>query len=628
MNKRLLLALFLLAVIGYFYVMADEDDEPVDDGGTDWQSRLLHFLESMAIMMGTDFVLKGAYKFLRDRINKMRNKGIKTNAEKEAEKIAEKEAEKITEKEAEKIAEKEAMAQAEKEAERLAEEELERLAQKPIEELTEKEAEKLAQAEAEKLAKKEAERLAQEEADKLAEKEAEKVATAEAERLAKLEAERIAKAQALHYLETMTQQQLLAHTAEELAVHGLERVGEKGMEKVVLKVAEKVSVSVFSKLFKMLGGPFEWISFLFSTTLYLTLGLDSEMFDECPSDEWSFTHLPYEVLMVIQAIPFFGDAWQLIAELICFDVGKCPEGKEPSNTHMSCYDKCKDGYKSDGEAICYKQYPGFEDRGFPMAPTTTSITLDVQTNTGFPANACPPGQTNDNGICRVNCRQNYHAVGPLCWADSFTVGNGVGTPVELAPCGADQRDDGTVCWAKSGEVCADDCSKGWDGCRRRFLGGCVGGCPMSCSGVYLGARTELSQRRRCPPGKSLGSDPGSLLCYDDCPPGFHHPAGLPNQCYANGDASYENGVGEGVPGCPPGSSMDSAGLCYNDAQPGWHKTTLGMKSEMCPEGSTDFGVGCTRESYPRGGLQMAFNIHMKKRNHYYDLTPDQLPPGF
>ena len=599
MNRKLLIALLLLGVIAYFFITQDSE-EPADDGGSTWESFLLGLLERLAIMMGTDFVIRKLYTFVKDKIKKLKERGVKTTAEKEALKEAEKTAEEL--------AEKEAMREAEREAERLEQEELERLAKKEATDLTEDEAKRLSELEA----KKEAERVAKEEAEKLAREEAEKLAKEEAEKLAREEAERIAEhlaeATALNYLEKMGQEKLLAKTAEELAEKGLAKVGTAGAERVVLKTAVKVGESIFSKLAKMSGGPFEWLSFILSQTLVLALGLDSSMWEECPSDEWSFTHLPQEVLMVIQAIPFLGDAWSLIAELLCFNVGKCPEGKERSNTGVSCYDKCKDGFKSDGEAMCYKQYPGFEDRTFPKAPTVTSITLDVRTNTGKPKTGCPAGQYNDNGLCRLPCRAGYHAVGPLCWADSYTNPSIVGFMPWKKNCNemarengwieSHMRDDGTSCW------------EDWwisDGRGQGRI------------------KATLFARQYCPSGSSM--QPGGRLCTEDCKPGFHHPPGLPNQCYADGPASYENGAGE-FPSCPAGTTEDSLGLCYDAPPPGFHKTTLGMMSEECPAGSTYFGVGCTRESYPRPLPQMAFDVHLKKRHTFYGIDPSKLPPGF
>jgi hypothetical protein len=65
--------------------------------------------------------------------------------------------------------------------------------------------------------------------------------------------------------------------------------------------------------------------------------------------------------------------------------------------------------------------------------------------------------------------------------------------------------------------------------------------------------------------------------------------------------------------CPAGTTEDSLGLCYREPPPGFVKTTLGMMSDVCPTGTTDFGVGCSRNSYTRGGnIALKFELrHLK-----------------
>jgi hypothetical protein len=665
MNKKLLLALTIFAFVVYEYVInIDDDEEDEDDKEPSTKDKIYDFLKMMGIMLGTDLFFKGLAKGIKRGIasrtaSNLAKKEAQKFAEQEAERLAlleeerlaRTEAERLARAEAERLAQKEAERLAQKEAERLAQTEAEKLAMTEAERLAEIEAEKLAQKEAEKgiaeaLAKAEAQRIAQAEADKLAETEAERLATEETERIARVEAERLAKIEAQKILEETAQKELLKLTEEELAKKGLAKVGET----VVLKTAEKEAGKLAGMMAKLAGGPFEWISFALSTALYAGLGLDSSMFTECPDDEWSFTHLPSEVLMVLNAIPFFGDAWQLIGELVCFKVGKCPEGKELSIG--SCYTPCKDGFKSDTATMCYKQYEGFENRGFPTAPTITSITLDVRSILGHMPDSCPEGQELQGGLCRTACKNGYDPVLDRCYAHIDTVGNGVGNVLKERPCGSDEREDGTVCWKKSGEVCADDCSKGWDSCKHQswnalkckrgsnkgswgcyrdnpFVGpcdgnqkqtwtcdeygdyDCIGGCPTSCAPVYLGARTELDQRLYCddPNQERIGS-----LCYDKCPPGKEKVPGFPNQCRTIGEVSYERGFGD-MPTCGPGTT-EFQGLCYY-LSPGFEIKSAGLETEPCPPGSQYFGVGCTREAYNRGVGHIAFDMHMKKRDNYY-----------
>jgi hypothetical protein len=670
MNKKLLLALLILTFVIYEYVMNADDEEGDEEQEETLRQKIFHFLENLGIMLGTDLFFKGLAKAIRSQMTKSAEKAAAKAAEKAAAEAAAKEGTKIIETEAERLARREAERIAQQEADRLAETEAERLARLEAERLAQMEADKLTEEEAAKLAKYEADRLAKEEAAKLAEAEAEKVAKAESERLAKEEAERLAAKEAdklaeeelqrlaVLELEQTAQAELLKLTEEQLAKKGLVKVGER----VVVKAAEKTAAKMTSMLAKLAGGPWEWISFGISTTLYLALGLDSGMFDECPDDEWSFTHLPEEVLMVINAIPFFGDAWQLIGELVCFKK-TCPEGQESSNS--LCYQPCKESFKSDGATMCYKQYGDYwENKGFPAAPTITSITNTVLPNTGTPPTNCPPGQEFFGGLCRPTCRDGYDGVLDTCHARIITVGNSVGNVPKVRPCGPDQRDDKTVCWARSGEICGPDCSKGWDNCattewnalkckrgsdkgswgcyKDNFITGpcgndfkktwtcdeygdwnCLSGCPTSCSPEYLGARTELNDRLYCddPNQEMIG-----LTCYDKCPEGMEHPPGMPNQCRTKGEISYYRGV-PSTPFCDYTQSEDSLGLCYNDPPPNFQKTTLGMISDICPPGTGSFGTGCTRESYNRGAGTIPFSVHMKTRNNYWGKKGDDIPAG-
>ena len=84
---------------------------------------------------------------------------------------------------------------------------------------------------------------------------------------------------------------------------------------------------------------------------------------------------------------------------------------------------------------------------------------------------------------------------------------------KVPSCPAGYDDTGAFCtkWRVTGQVCADDCSKGWDSCRRRgALGECWGGCRESCSPVKVVEETLEKRTLPCPaefPMKRSG------LCY-------------------------------------------------------------------------------------------------------------------
>lgn len=191
----------------------------------------------------------------------------------------------------------------------------------------------------------------------------------------------------------------------------------------------------------------------------------------------------------------------------------------------------------------------------------------------------------DAGLCYEKCKKGFRGVGPVCWAESFN--RGVGTPIGLEPCPAGWTNDGLICrepitstmnpcpqgsrdvagtcWGPTGQICGDDCSKGWDGCRRRGLFGmCLGGCREGCSSID-GITKHLHQRDlKVSGGRLLGRldkggvcpnvDPGGPaentekldgLCYKKCPADKpYHIPGMPYLCYAGGDLSYGRGVGK------------------------------------------------------------------------------------
>lgn len=158
---------------------------------------------------------------------------------------------------------------------------------------------------------------------------------------------------------------------------------------------------------------------------------------------------------------------------------------------------------------------------------------------------------------------------------------GIGTVMEKMGCPVGTRDDGTVCWGESGSVCGDDCSKGWDNCRRRGLfGECWGGCRESCSSVYLGARTELWQRLKCPAGK----ENVDLLCYNKCPEGLLRVGGMPYLCERKCTADEDDWVV--LPLC-------TAKKCE---KPGYDGKTftlvLGICWENCGPNRIDVGALC------------------------------------
>jgi hypothetical protein len=318
---------------------------------------------------------------------------------------------------------------------------------------------------------------------------------------------------------------------------------------------------------------------LLVSTVVLILQLTVPFFDPedkepVPDGFWSYAQLPIGVQMLFSNIPAgVGSIMDLILPIIQFGQ-RCPDGYVQETPGGLCFPACKAGYKSDGAFLCYKQYPEFENNG--LLHTITSITKKILTNTGTPPTECPGGDF-DSGFCYPKCTPGYKGASFVCWADTEDVG--AGTLPSKGPCDPGQRDDDTSCWEDyKGHGCYDLFGTPWCdfwGC------GCI--------------KKTLFDRQYCPGGDLIDG-----LCYKKCPAGKEHVPGMPYLCRTVGDVSYTRTAGT-LPSCAAGKTEDSAGLCYDAAPPGYQKQSLGLISQVCPPGSADYGVGCTRESYSRDG---------------------------
>lgn len=139
----------------------------------------------------------------------------------------------------------------------------------------------------------------------------------------------------------------------------------------------------------------------------------------------------------------------------------------------------------------------------------------------------------DAGLCYERCKPGYHGVGPVCWADSVNVGEGI--PVGLEPCPDGWSNDGLICR----EPIHNDCS--WKGlfgeCWGRLRGGKLKG-RLDGGGVCSG------------PGALSNDHPDRVagLCYKRCPKNLpERIPGMPYLCYRGGPLSYGRGVGRAPP---------------------------------------------------------------------------------
>lgn len=423
-----------------------------------------------------------------------------------------------------------------------------------------------------------------------------------------------------------------------------------------------------------LSGVQEFAELLFGTTFTRTLiqTFDPAQYKPCNPGDYDGNNVPDGLKQVLLTIPIYG----MLGNKLCVTPSKCENGKVLENG--LCYEKCRDGYSSDGALMCYKDAPP----NWPGTKTLTHLQHDTKYSAGGYLDSCgdPNYPDRQGAVCYANCNTGYDRVLNQCWAKVITPGDWVGSIPNKRPCGPDEQEDfvGAACIAKSGEVCGDNCSAGWDDCKHRSIrtctwdaahcnswggeeciggcrsncdwgycwddcigkgwdnckskswnaakcnnfgkencvgGDCIGGCKTTCGPVYLGKRTELWDRQYCDPGKSNIDG----LCYTDCPPGMHHPPGMPNQCRTDGDISYYS---EGKPmNCAPGREQRGA-MCY-DSCSGYNSGEVTYErrndniefcSTVCPPGTTNIGIGgCQKDSYSRPAGTIPFRMYMKER---------------
>ena len=380
---------------------------------------------------------------------------------------------------------------------------------------------------------------------------------------------------------------------------------------------------------KLKGTPADLIVMIIAQILMAVLDLDPSKFMDCETGEFDLGKLPDWAQAMIGAIPFLGDLFDLIGNKMCLRAG-CPRDA-PDESAGLCYKPCDPGFKSDGAIMCYKQYPEFESNG--MGHTITSITKKILMDTGKIPSRCGDGEVKSGALCYENVEGFTNLLG-VAWQNcpaGFTDTGvrceklhdvGAGRIPGLNPCPPGEHDDGISCWRTTGQVCGDDCSKGWDGCRRRGLfGECWGGCRESCSPVRVISRTAFDRGQYTAPHE----DKIDGLNYNKCPEGMSHQPGMPYLCTASFtkqsrvmaprsmkcERKAKAGIAAGAVEWEEETNI--AGLCYGDIPKGYSRKVIGTLDQDCPPGSTDFGVGCTRQAYNRGAGLIPLGIRFKDR---------------
>ena len=216
--------------------------------------------------------------------------------------------------------------------------------------------------------------------------------------------------------------------------------------------------------------------------------------------------------------------------------------------------------------LCYKSYPTFEQNG--QKHTATTITKNSIVRKPNPVSACNPDEERNGALCYPKCEAGFVGNGPVCWETCGKNKNQGALCRET--CKEGDKDVAGVCWPGCNEGYHDDGAL----CRRNpksYLKGCCGkGCNNGCKE----GETELA-----------------CTCFR----GAHIYA---KKSYVPRTyAKKSKGRGAGHPlRCQPGQ-LGFSGLCYDPCPDGYSMTVQGTCWQMCPAGTQDWGLFCTRYVY-------------------------------
>ena len=157
----------------------------------------------------------------------------------------------------------------------------------------------------------------------------------------------------------------------------------------------------------------------------------------------------------------------------------------------------------------------------------------------FGDDTCNPGEEKDAGLCYPKCRNGYHGVGPVCWANSQNIG--IATVIGLEDCPKGWYTEGLICREPiTGGGCNTHCDGNWNSSDGGF-------CHTHCDPIVGGRlKGRLDNGGVCP-GPQGGDyfDRVDGMCYRRCPKELpKHIPGMPYLCYIGGDLSYGRGVGK------------------------------------------------------------------------------------
>ena len=300
---------------------------------------------------------------------------------------------------------------------------------------------------------------------------------------------------------------------------------------------------------------------IFGTTV--TRGLiqvfDIRQYKPCSKGDFDFNNVPETLKPILMINPLYST----IGNKLCVANTGCYKNEVIDNT--LCYKSCKQGFKSDGATMCYKQYPDFEKNG--ELHTITQITKKLVMKPPSELSECPNGKQESLKLCYNKCRDGFKRVMLTCSRS--------GEPYTI----------------RGPYACRYDCNNNKHICAPSWLGG---KCTDTCLG-YGGCSCD-------------NNDPNTAgFCVPRCKDGYDNVLGI---CVPN---TYTDANNAGVSMVCAKGKQQSGAFCYDQCASGYTMKTSGICAQDCPSGSTDYGVGCTREAYNRGTGHLPFTVYMKQR---------------
>jgi hypothetical protein len=264
------------------------------------------------------------------------------------------------------------------------------------------------------------------------------------------------------------------------------------------------------------------------------------------------------------------------------EIGKplvCPANLEARG--LLCYEKCPDGWQSDGTLGCYQpcpaDWPGTQSLTHCQHATVYS-TVGADASLSVP-NACGNGKTIFAGLC-YNVPEGWHVTAPgfigklcpagwrddgtTCWQDIQTYGRGAGYPIwDEAKCRAENNGS----CEKSGAIWYPTCKPGF----------VARGCCVCERPPKTISKTVKSEIGTLPDACSAGRELHGRLCYPTCQSGYERrgdniefcssicPAGFANIGIGGCQKPRREVEGKGltiVGVCPPDTPRREGELCF------------------------------------------------------------------